>query len=117
MLLFSQASSTNGLQASETFQALLGQEKRNERPTVPPHRVGKRKTAASDATDLTQVLVTATKEMAKGGRCVREHLDTDDCDTLFLLSLRDRFKSLDKKKKRLAQLQIQKVLFDLEYGE
>ncbi|XP_064469091.1 transcription factor Adf-1-like [Ornithodoros turicata] len=108
-------SSGQAFESSDTYRALRDQEERNEPPTVPPHKPSERKTASGETSYLTQALAAATAEMASGSRNARLHID--DCDTMFLLSLRDSFKVLSNKKKRLAQLQIQKVLFDLEFGE
>ncbi|XP_064470036.1 uncharacterized protein LOC135384778 [Ornithodoros turicata] len=110
-------SSGQTFESSDTYRGLRDQEERNEPPTVPPHKPSKRKTASGKTSYLTQALAAATAQMASGSRNARLHIDADDCDTMFLLSLRDSFKTLSNKKKRLAQVQIQKVLFDLEFGE
>ncbi|XP_064463565.1 uncharacterized protein LOC135374555 [Ornithodoros turicata] len=52
-----------------------------------------------------------------GSRCPRPHLDVDDEETMFLLSLRKTLKSFDAKKRRLAQMRIQQLMFELEFGE
>ncbi|XP_077536492.1 uncharacterized protein LOC144148845 [Haemaphysalis longicornis] len=49
--------------------------------------------------------------------CQRPHVNTDDGDTLYLLSLRDSFKRLSASQKSTAIIRIQTVLHEIEFGK
>ncbi|KAH9382627.1 hypothetical protein HPB48_023175 [Haemaphysalis longicornis] len=49
--------------------------------------------------------------------CKRPHIDTDDCDTLYLLSLRDSFKRLSASQKSIAMTRIPALLHEIEFGK
>ncbi|KAH9376239.1 hypothetical protein HPB48_020346 [Haemaphysalis longicornis] len=49
--------------------------------------------------------------------CQRPHVDTYDCDTLYLLSLRDSFKRLSASQKSTAMIRIQTALHEIEFGK
>lgn len=49
--------------------------------------------------------------------CQRPHIDTDDCDTLYLLSLRDSFKRLSASQKSTAMTRIPALLHEIEFGK
>ncbi|KAG0434446.1 hypothetical protein HPB47_019100 [Ixodes persulcatus] len=57
------------------------------------------------------------QQKIQSAKCEREHLDTNDCDIMFLLCLRDNIKNLSPQKKALAKIRIQQILFDLEFPD
>ncbi|XP_064485876.1 uncharacterized protein LOC135398396 [Ornithodoros turicata] len=101
---------------SETFSQLRSQELQSLEMTPPAARPAPKKRKASEES-LASILTQATENMQLGGRCTRSHLDMDDEETLFLLSLRNRLRSLEVKQKRLAYMQMQNVFFNLEFDE
>lgn len=59
----------------------------------------------------------ASRGLTGAEECRLKHLDPEDCETMFLLSLRDRLKNLEPKRKSLAQIKIQEALHQIEFGE
>ncbi|XP_064470774.1 transcription factor Adf-1-like [Ornithodoros turicata] len=105
-------------EASDTFRELQQQEMRYESPVR--RSVKRRQTHATSVTlptASTDELPTVKQERVNGDHCHREHIDVRDCDVMFLLSLKETLKSLPPRKKRLAQLKFQQVLYDLEFGD
>lgn len=113
----SQESSDSPFAPSQAFTQLRSQELRNETPVAPAERPASKEKKASDDGGLAQILGHATLHIENGARCTRPHLDVDDEETMFLLSLRGTLKSLDMKKRRLAHMRIQEVLYKLEFDE
>ncbi|XP_070377922.1 uncharacterized protein [Dermacentor albipictus] len=65
-------------------------------------------------------LVTATERVKAAAevatQCRLPHLNSEDSDTMFLLSLRERLRSFGPRERSLALLKIQEVLHDIEFG-
>ncbi|KAH9376158.1 hypothetical protein HPB48_017150 [Haemaphysalis longicornis] len=75
---------------------------------------------ALDNEDDSMSAVTAMLQAASANRtttCQRPHVDTDDSDTLYLLSLRESFKRLSASQKSSAMIRIQTMLHEIEFGK
>lgn len=66
---------------------------------------------------MPQILVKATENMQCKHICTRPHLDIDDAETMFLLSLRNTLKSFDAEQLRRAQMRIHEVLYEIEFNK
>ncbi|CAN7999414.1 unnamed protein product [Ixodes hexagonus] len=125
-----QDNSTNALVTAQVLQELVDMEDRkkhldrmadndgSDKRKRPQDKAAgaKKKRDDSDISILYEFLVSATQKM-QSAKCEREHLDTNDCDVMFLLCLRDNVKTLSPQKKALAKIRIQQILFDLEFPD
>ncbi|EEC07074.1 hypothetical protein IscW_ISCW018828 [Ixodes scapularis] len=125
-----QDNSTNTLVTAQVLEELVEMEDRKKRidrlvdHDAPEKRKrsqeqaagAKKKKEDSEIGILYEFLASATQKI-QSAKCEREHLDTNDCDVMFLLCLRDNIKNLGAQKKALAKIRIQQILFDLEFPD
>lgn len=71
--------------------------------------------------DLLRELTTATERLSARVEhvtpCRLQHIDPEDSDTMYLLSLRERLRRFGPREKSLALVRIQEVLHKIEFGE
>ncbi|XP_064461903.1 uncharacterized protein LOC135372138 [Ornithodoros turicata] len=115
----SESSSGSPFPPSPAFLAVHEEEAQGETPPVGFARPPKRRRQETSMSVLQDVLVSATKQMSAAEPNTRpqECVDLTDADTLFLLSLRPKLVCLSARKKHLAHLRIQELLYDITYKE
>lgn len=62
-----------------------------------------------------QPTATPRKKPEQRPHCKLVHVDLTDCDTMYLLSQRDRLSRLDPKRKSMAMKRIQEVMHEIEF--
>lgn len=71
--------------------------------------------------NLLRELTTATERLSARvedvAPCRLQHIDPEDSDTMYLLSLRERLRRFGPREKSLALVRIQEVLHEIEFGE
>ncbi|CAN8014937.1 unnamed protein product [Ixodes persulcatus] len=98
------------------FGGMMNHESSKKKKRSLKNKLDAKTKAESDMGILHQLVVSSTQRMQKV-KCNREHLDTNDCDVMFLFCLRDAIKTLTARKATLAKIKIQQILFELQFPD